>query len=344
MKKKAKKTWIIVCGLILVPVMVVRAEVRPTAQITFIVKDDFEKPVANVDVSMSTFHHWEPREGFGKDILSRYSTKTDSTGKAVLTGRSLTGEFNYGTYAATGYYLNGRNSYCFNKKSLGRWEPWNPTIEIIFKPVLNPIPYIGGAGRKKIPKRETAIGFDLFKNDWIAPYGKGKSGDIIFTLEEKIPFEISGKPYDYRLKISFPNKGDGIQTCYVPRDSGELPMPRYAPKEGYESNLELKKGYDKNGFFNERDDQNFFIRVRTVLDKDGKVKSALYGKVEGNIKFDRTNFFAMNYGLNPNPLDVNMEFDPEKNLRFPSWQKTQKQVEAVAEANLGGPAEKKTTQ
>jgi hypothetical protein len=288
------------------------------------VKDDFGRPVQNVDVTMSTFHHWVPGEGFGKDIRSRYKGKTDETGKAVLSGSSLTGEFTYGAFADSGYYYNGRLTYRFEKKGLGRWEPWNPTIEIIYKPVLNPIPYIGGAGRKRIPEREKAIGFDLFLNDWVEPYGKGKRGDMIFTLEEKIPFTEAGKPHDYRLKINFSNKGDGIQSCYVPVNRGEMEMPRYAPKDGYESNIELKRGCDKNGYFGRRDDQNYFIRIRTVLDKDGKIQSALYGKIIGNIKFDRTNFFEMDYGLNPNVLDVNMEFDVKKNLRFPSWQKKEK--------------------
>jgi hypothetical protein len=326
MKRNTKKTLAVIGGLTLLTVLVVRAEVRPTAQITFIVKDDFGKPAANVDVTMSTFHHWDPgREGFGKEIRSRYKGKTDEAGKVVLSGSSPTGKFTYGAFSESRYYSSGVFQYRFKKKSLGRWEPWNPTIEIICKSVLNPIPYIRGSVRKGIPKRETAIGLDMFANDWVSPYGKGETGDIIFTLEENIPYEISGKPYDYRLKISFPNKGDGIQSCYAPVNNGEMAMPRYAPKEGDESNLELKSGYDKNGYFKERDDQNYFIRIRTVLDKDGKIQSAFYGKIEGPIIFDGISngvgFLVMNYGVNPNTLDVNMEFDRKKNLRDESWQK-----------------------
>jgi hypothetical protein len=270
---------------------------------------------------MSTFHHWVPGEGFGKDIRSRYRGKPDETGKVVLSGSSLTGEFTYGAFAESGYYHNGRLTYRFEKKSLGRWEPWNPTIEIIYKPVLNPIPYIGGGGRKKIPEREKALGFDLFLNDWVEPYGKGKSGDIIFTLEEKVPFTEAWKPHDYRLKISFPNKGDGIQSCYAPVNNGEMEMPRYAPKDGYKSNTELQYGCDGKKYFTGWEDQNYFFRVRTVLDKDGKVKSAFYGKITGNIKFWDNRIMDISYGLNPNTLDVNMEFDRKKNLLDESWQK-----------------------
>jgi hypothetical protein len=304
-------------------VLVGRAVIRPTAQITFIVKDDFGKPAANVDVTMSTFHHWEPGEGFGKDIRSRYKGKTDETGKVVLSGSSLTGEFTYGAFAESRYYPSGVFEYRFKEKGIGRWEPWNPTVEIICKSVLNPIPYIGGGGRKKIPEREKAIGFDLFVNDWVAPYGKGKIGDMIFTLEEKSPFMEAGKPHDYRLKINFSNKGDGIQSCYAPVTNGEMKMPRYAPKEGYKGNIELKSGLDEKGYFKKREDQNYFIRVRTVLHEDGKVQRAFYGKITGNIEFWHNHVMDISYEINPNPLDVNMEFDAKKNLLDESWQKKQ---------------------
>ena len=52
---------------------------------------------------------------------------------------------------------------------------------------------------------------------------------------------------------------------------------------------------------------NYYFRVRTVLDGNGNVKSALYGKIYGD-------FMQFNYYLNPTPNDRNVEFDPKKNL------------------------------
>jgi len=67
-----------------------------------------------------------------------------------------------------------------------------------------------------------------------------------------------------------------------------------------------------------REDQNYFFRVRTVLDEKGRIKSALYGKIFGDITSDvinsKTAFIQFTYCLNPNPNDRNMEFDPKKNL------------------------------
>jgi hypothetical protein len=47
--------------------------------------------------------------------------------------------------------------------------------------------------------------------------------------------------------------------------------------------------------------------VRTVLDEQGNVKSALYGKIYGD-------FMHFSYYLNPTPNSRNVEFDPKRNL------------------------------
>ena len=47
--------------------------------------------------------------------------------------------------------------------------------------------------------------------------------------------------------------------------------------------------------------------VSTVLDANGNVKSALYGKIYGD-------FMKFTYYLNPTPNSRNMEFDPKNNL------------------------------
>jgi hypothetical protein len=63
----------------------------------------------------------------------------------------------------------------------------------------------------------------------------------------------------------------------------------------------------------------YFIRVRTQLDEQGNVKSALYGKIPGNFRFyagtkaPRAGM-GFDYYLNPTPNDRNVEFDPKQNL------------------------------
>jgi hypothetical protein len=53
--------------------------------------------------------------------------------------------------------------------------------------------------------------------------------------------------------------------------------------------------------------RNYFFRVRTVLDENGNVKSAQYGKIYGD-------FMQFRYYFNPTPNSRNIEFDPKHNL------------------------------
>ena len=53
----------------------------------------------------------------------------------------------------------------------------------------------------ELPQKNQPIGFDFVAGDWVAPYGKGSTSDLVFTLTEKIPFVSVEKPYDVALTI-----------------------------------------------------------------------------------------------------------------------------------------------
>jgi hypothetical protein len=63
----------------------------------------------------------------------------------------------------------------------------------------------------------------------------------------------------------------------------------------------------------------YFVRVRTILDENGNVKSALYGKIRGDIdlyvgtKAPQAGLGFVYY-LNPESNSRNVEFDPGQNL------------------------------
>ena len=151
--------------------------------------------------------------------------------------------------------------------------------------------------------------------DWVAPHGKGKSSDLIFTLKELVPFNGSTQPFDYVLVVTFANEGDGIRSVLA--ENSALRTPRYAPEGGYEPKFEKQMAIFTEGKpmkYDMREDQNYFFRVRTVLDEQGRIKSALYGKISGDIKFGVNRVLRFNYYLNPTSLDRNLEFDPQRNL------------------------------
>jgi hypothetical protein len=295
--------------------------VRYLAQMTFQVSDDFGRPVPNAEIAMSTFYQWERGEGFGRDISRIFTGITNAEGLVTIQCESLRGDFSYGPGSKAGYYAGGDGKHRFTKVKDGRWEPWNPTAKILMKPVVNPIPMyarkIGFGLPIEIPALNKPAGFDLMVGDWVAPHGKGKSSDLVFTLNELVPFTKSNKPFDYVLAVIFTNEGDGIQSVFSEKSA--LRTPRHAPEGGYAPKLEKQMAIFAEGKpmkYETREDQNYFFRVRTVLDEQGRVKSALYGKIAGDIKFGVNRVLVFNYYLNPTSLDRNMEFDPAHNL-FP---------------------------
>jgi hypothetical protein len=85
----------------------------------------------------------------------------------------------------------------------------------------------------------------------------------------------------------------------------------------------VSKGRDKNVkyFRSNRPDRDFAFRIRTKKDKDGKIVSAYYGKIYGDIEIKKPYTVevqvaapAFLYYLNPAPLDRNLEWDMKTNL------------------------------
>ncbi|HTY88067.1 MAG TPA: hypothetical protein VMB80_11425 [Candidatus Acidoferrum sp.] len=196
----------------------------------------------------------------------------------------------------------------------------NPTIAVTLKKIGKPIPmYAKRINSEPVIFKKTgrppiaftnSVGYDLMAGDWVAPCGKGQATDLVVTeaFDKK-----SVSDYDYKLTISFPNAGDGIQEFAVPeteKGSG-LRSPHEAPADGYQSQL-VRENFHHPGQAGKSDydeNRNYFFRVRTVLDSNGNVKSALYGKIYGDP--DQMNF---RYYLNPTPNSRNMEFDSRQNL------------------------------
>jgi len=303
----------IVCVFILV--------IKPPAKITIHVVTDKGIPISNIPVGLSTFDYWQPGELFGTDIYKNYEGKTDSKGIVTFTILSERGDVAFGTGSGLiGYYPHGGN-YKFKNIYGGvnwlPWRPWNPTVELILKPIKNPIPMYAQAVRYTLPVKNSAVGFDLEVGDWVVPYGKGITSDFIFTLNEKVPFVSATQPYDVTNTLSFSNKSDGIQSVLVSQNQGTFfRMLGDAPQGGYNAILaqELSLSDNKRLSGAVSEDQNYFFRVRTVLDGQNKVKSALYGKIRGPIECGPQGIVQFTYYLNPTTNDRNMESDPTKNL------------------------------
>ncbi len=292
---------------------------RPVSQITIHVRADDGIMVTGIVVGVGTFWKHVPGEGFGRDEHKTVTGKTDANGFVTLSIPSLTGDVGFSPHLPlSGFYWDRGDRIKFTNAVAGKWQPWNPTVELQLKRIGNPIPmYAKKYGERKtvkIPEIGKAIGFDLMQSDWVAPYGSGETADFIFKLDSRV---TGDKDFDATLSVAFSNVGDGIQSVYaLPFKGSQLRLSRKAPADGYEDNL-VRRTHCSPGeqiYRENREDQNYVFRVRTKKDDKGNIVSALYGKIHGEIGWWQNSVIRFTYYLNPTPNDRNLEFDPNKNL------------------------------
>ena len=215
----------------------------------------------------------------------------------------------------TGYYRT------WSEHDLGfEYNPskWDFEQTIVLKKIGKPIPMYARKAQVEIPEIDKPIGFDLMVGDWVSPFGNGIHGDFIFQAQRRW---VSRNNFDSTIKLTFPSHGDGLAPVSVPLNQGsEFRMSASAPLEGYVSEFSKSLSHTpKNGWKrDEVKEQNYYFRVRTDLDENGNVKSALYGKIYGDFGLDpinsKTTWIIFTYYLNPDPNSRNVEFDPKQNL------------------------------
>ncbi len=293
----------LLCCFVLM-LMAVEAFASPTSKVTVRVTDENGQPMKNSEVEV--WYIVGNRETTNKGL-------SDDKGLFVSTGESLLPQLTvYSRYQ--GYY-ESCVIYKFDKRSLlNRWEPWNPTAEVTLKKKHNPVAmFSNNTDIIKIPIVNEPAGYDLEKGDWVAPYGKGTISDFFFTLRTNYK---SYSQYLVSLSIGFSNKEDGIQEYFSSdKDQSYFKWPFDAPDDGYKYNLSREKSDspEKGMFKNTKENAKYIFRVRTKVDKAGKIVSANYGKIPDEFGFDPTGNVRFSYCFNPDGTR-NLEFDPEKNL------------------------------
>jgi hypothetical protein len=325
-------------GIMLLAVFTAFAQPTHTAKITIRIVDESGKPITNAPVSTSVIDGYRMGSEFGEEpVYKRITIFTDEHGVAVMTAPGAHADFNYVVMDLPGFYFGG-GTYTFKESSIiGRWQPWNPTVELVLKAVGVQVPmYARQVWDQKIPDQGKPVGYDLMVGDWMQPYGKGTNADFIFQFNSKLTKTITNTAptyngtrtwtqelYDNRLTLHFSNDGDGIQS--VTALGGGLRLPRFAPTESYQPVLSKREWLEQatnqlNRSFIQRHsdynkDANYFFRVRTAKDTNGKIVSALYGKIYGDFSqnIGHGNIY-FNYYLNPEPNSRNMEFNTKSNL------------------------------
>ena len=287
-------------------------QVGARAKVVFRVVDDGGNPVRDARVDVGFWLPWNDRNGA--------DGVTDSAGMFTVRGVSV-GEMVW-TVEKYGYY-SSRATYHFfeafpHKEDcvrFGRWQPYGAVREVVLRRKKNPIPMRVTSENEMmvLPGANNLFPFDVVECDWLPPYGNGKIEDV------SIAHYFSTGESQSRLEIVFRFPHTGYYA--VKKNSSEFQSPYYADSRfGYSTNLVLFQKYAPT--IEQRYDTCdtcFILRLRTVLDCEGKIVSCIYGKIYGPIEFgpidNRGGFFRYWQYLNMIPNDTNLEFDVKSNLR-----------------------------
>ena len=249
-----------------------------------------------------------------KDNGSSYETVTDSNGLARVTGKC--GKWVSVAVSKEGYYSSQDEIRFSGLKKNGmlgsyEWQPYGEKRALILKKIRNPVSMVSQNGLKSfpIPRFDSWIGFDLDQYDFTNPYGKGNVAD--FLLRFSRASDQPGK-YEMTMEVSFTN-APYAGGYVVKADIMSEMKSEYAANTNLIYQKEIKYKYcrqvgvgDTSHLLGENDCLVF--RTRVVLDEDGEIKSARYGKIYGPWGFVGPRGMYMEHVyFNPTPNDTNLE-------------------------------------
>jgi len=287
------------------------------AKVTILVKDDLGDPIPNATVGLSTFKKWHPGEGFGRDENMVLTEASNEDGFVNFEFNCKSGRIAYGIRELEGYYRTGGVRYHFKPPIDGKCQPWNPTLELVLRRIVKPIPMFANNVGLVVPALNKELGFDFFVGDWVTPHGSGTIADMFIKLERKYK---AWENFYINLEFKFPKAEEGLQTVTIPHINSKFKYDYEAFEEGYEKLWRQKMGNhpEKGRWGLSEDKENYIMfRIRSSINEEG-VSSFFYGKILNGF---RVTGYAIDqpsihfeYILNPTPNDRNIEFDPEKNL------------------------------
>ncbi|MGH7988857.1 MAG: hypothetical protein ACREDS_01495 [Limisphaerales bacterium] len=205
------------------------------------VVDENDRPVAGANASVGYISKPLPGQVVedSRDLSKEISGLTDQDGIFTATHTDTSWSLGFDVQK-TGYYPTRLTHDLYLP---GQFDPdtvaknRNPTITIVLKKILDPIPMYAKRIRDNPPVLNRPIGYDLEVGDWVAPYGKGKVADIVFERDYN---EQSPRDYHSKITVSFPNLSDGIQANNNPfkiKEGSALKSLYNAPENGYQQQL-----------------------------------------------------------------------------------------------------------
>ena len=290
------------------------APLKPEWRVTIRAVDESSQPIADAHIEIGYYVQPQPDQ---TEASEKISGLTDTNGIFTISHKN-TGSIELGIQVTKVGYYSTTKGHEFAKFKDNDPAKWNPDLTFVLKKIGQPIPMYARRARIEVPEVNKPIGFDLVEYDWVAPYGKGKQSDFMFQAQRRF---VSWQDFDASFKLTFSNTGDGLVPISVPLNQGSaLRLSAIAPEDGYQSELSQNLSDTPVGGWkkDEKKDQNYYFRVRTVRDENGNIKSALYGKIHGDFSIDAINsktvLIFFKYYLNPTSNSRNVELNLKQNL------------------------------
>lgn len=268
----------------------------------------FSKPVDNKD----------PWKGQTSD---KVQVVTDHDGKCIANGTSMR-EMTV-VSRKEGYYESRETLYNlkFNREKR-QWSPYEREVKLVLRKIVNPIPmYAWGMHLLDYPVGTNVwVGYDMLLAEWMPPHGKGETEDVRFHVLRAADAYDRTQPAVV-LTVRFMGEKNGV--CGIDDKAvfcqSRLKLPYGAPREGYsekEFRFEKRLGEHEFKTMTNTGTTNCFFRIRSKTHSDGNFVEGLYGRIDGPVGVEggRGIRIEMIHYVNPTPNDLNMEFDPKRNL------------------------------
>ena len=315
----------IVLGLFVVLGLIAVITLATTRSETFIliVRDQNGAPVENAKVVVKQLAKIQPLDFWAELNYDTHTARTDKNGRAVVNFNVNYRRFDW-SVEADGYYSTPNEKHEAFKIDENEEDDsitlleHEITRETTLYKKINPQPMIGYAAVSGInlPSPSGRFGFDLELQDWIAPYGKGKTVDFYVVMN----VTTNGDEVVYGGGFEFEN-GAGV---YRAKQTGSdaFPSTYHADTNAtYQSSISFFekcriKGRDEEVLTSRPvavDGEYLVMRTRVKCDDQGNRVSANYSKMIGKVYLGESWIFK-EVVFNPRSNDSNLEFDGERNL------------------------------
>ena len=287
--------------------------------VTAHVKDDEGCPVSNATVKV-----WTDKSRYGGWAKSSqydyYTGITDTNGTVKISFACYVAYFEGCAYSDRHYR---ENCGYIMVKHIGHAD-WSATLtehskEISFtlRRKKNPISlfYSKPSVSPKLPRASGEFGFDLLMNDWIEPYGEGKTADF-YVQREASP---TNSKVTVNSGIVFRGEGNGAYIRKQVKTTSDFKTDYEADtNEIYQAVLPLRHYPAPNApmyTFSSivKCDEYAVLRTRVEKNAKGEIVKAYYSVIYGPIHIDES-FDWLIYAFNPTPNNPNIERDVEKSV------------------------------